>query len=104
MTSYKKRVEDLFESQMRARFQLVMKHSKTTPYGPKGWIRYRTLNTRHILSEIKAQEIINENVMRIQRRHKRAPNTKMREMTTLDDIDEGTNISPIGLIEDETEL
>ena len=106
ITNYNKQIEDLFEKQMKERFQLVVRHSKTTPYGPKGWLHYKTLNTKHILTEIKAEEIINENLLTYRRHVKRrVPNSTpetppiFNEMMDFDTIHE-----PIGFVREETRI
>ena len=71
VSNHIKSIEDLFERQMRERFQLIIRHSKTTPYGPKGWVHYKTLSSRRIMSEIKSTEIINENLLAFYRKAKK---------------------------------
>ena len=98
-----KRINNLFEKQMRERFQLVLKHSKTTPYGPKGWMRYRTLNPRNILSEIKAEEIINENLLAYRRkwRTKGTKQDRKKSSQLFDMMRAESMFEPIGYVSEE---
>lgn len=70
ISDHSNKIEALFEEQMRERFRLVLKHSNTIPYGPKGWFHYKTMNANSILSEIRAEEIINENLLSHRRKFK----------------------------------
>ena len=63
ITGYENRIDKLFEEQMRERFRLVLARNKSKPYGPEAWMKYKTFNPSQILSELKIEEIIHENIL-----------------------------------------
>lgn len=100
--NHNKSIENLFERQMRERFQLILRHSKTTPYGPKGWVHYKTLSSRRIMSEIKSSEIINENLLAFYRKAKKRE-TEGRRLKLYEPANTETLFEPIGFIEETSE-
>ena len=87
ITGYENRIDNLFEMQMRERFRLVLARNKSKPYGPEAWMKYKTFNPSQILSELKTEEIIHENLLHERRsRAKKTSQGQKRSVVKLESL------------------
>ena len=87
ITGYENRIDNLFEMQMRGRFRLVLARNKSKPYGPEAWMKYKTFNPSQILSELRTEEIIHENLLHERRsRAKKTSQGQKRSVVKLESL------------------
>ena len=92
------KMEELHEQQMKERFQLMISRNKATPYGPKGWLHYKTLNYKRILSEVRATELINESLYSRKAKKRTAKGTENHPMELYKPANIETQFEPIGFV------
>lgn len=82
ITGHENRIDNLFEEQMKERFRLVLARNKSKPYGPEAWMKYKSFNPNHILSELKTEETIHENFLH-ERRSRAKKTSQMQKQSLL---------------------